>query len=157
MKNSDQYFKNDCETATVIDLQENWAVVELDEKGACHNCGAKMLCRPNGSGKRILRISNTINANIGDQVLIEQIGANQLKLTLIQYGLPLIGFLAGVLLTGRFIKDSILGVPVEIIQMFCGILVVILSGFGIYFWSKRKAKRGFYVFRLREILNSTRK
>ncbi|HOG76494.1 MAG TPA: SoxR reducing system RseC family protein [Candidatus Marinimicrobia bacterium] len=154
MNNNDQYFKTDDETATVIDADQHWVTVELAEKDTCHSCGAKMICRPNSTGKRILKIPNTINAKVGDTVLIEQIGANQLKLTIVQYGLPLFGFLFGVLIANRFIKHSIFGIPADIVQMFCGIIVVILTGFVIYFWSKRKAKSGFNVFRLRQTLNS---
>jgi len=154
MNDNAQYFKNDCETATVVNLQEGWAMVELNEKETCHECGAKMICRPNATGKRILRIPNTIGAGVGDQVLIEQIGANQLKLTMIQYGLPLGGFLAGVLIAGRYIKHSVYGIPVEIVQMFCGIVIVILVGFGIYFWSRSKARSEFNVFRLRRFTES---
>ncbi|HPC36174.1 MAG TPA: SoxR reducing system RseC family protein [Candidatus Marinimicrobia bacterium] len=153
MNNNDQYFKTDNEVATVIIADQRWVTVELEEKDACHSCGAKMICRPNSTGKRILKMPNTINAKVGDQVLIEQIGANQLKVTLVQYGLPLFGFLIGVLIANRYIKDSTLGIPADIAQMLCGILAVILTGFVIYFWSKHKAKSGFNVFRLRQILN----
>jgi len=154
MNNNDQYFKSDCEKATVSAVQERWAIVELEEKDGCHECGAKMICRPNATGKRTLKMLNIIDAKVGDQVLIEQIGANQLKLTMIQYGLPLIGFLAGVLLSNHYIQNSLWGIPPEIAQMFCGTVMVILVGFGIYFWSRRKARSEFNVFRLRQIINS---
>jgi len=154
MNNSDQYFTRDCETATVIAVKDRWVSVELEEKDGCHECGAKMICRPNATGKRTLKMLNTIGAKVGDQVLIEQIGANQFKLTLIQYGLPLVGFLAGILISNHYIKHSLWGVPAEIMQMFCGTGMVVMVGFGIYFWSRRQARSEFNVFRLRKIINS---
>jgi positive regulator of sigma E activity len=152
MSDNDQYFKSDCETATVVAIQERWVVVELDEKDACHACGAKMICRPNATGKRTLKILNTLQAKIGDRVLIEQIGANQLKLTTIQYGLPLLGFLTGVLIANYHIKSDFLGIPAELLQMACGVMMVIIIGFGIFLWSRKKAQSGFSIFRLRQVL-----
>ncbi|MFH1212600.1 MAG: SoxR reducing system RseC family protein [Candidatus Neomarinimicrobiota bacterium] len=154
MSNKDQYFKSDCETATVTAVEGRWVVIELEQQDGCHECGAKMICRPNASGKRVLKIPNTLSARVGEQVQIEQIGRNQLKLTMIQYGLPLFGFLAGILIASHYIRQRVFGVPAEIAQFFCGVVVIILIGFGINIWSKRQAQKDFSVFRLRQIISN---
>ena len=154
MRSEDQYFAEDIEIATVISAENGWLTVELESRDACHSCGAKMLCRPNDSGKRILKIRATQATLPGDRVVIEQIGGNQLKIALVQYGLPLMTFLGTIIIASRVITEPWKSLPAEVVQFICGIGAVILTGVCIYWWSRRQVKRGFFVFRLRAVLKT---
>ena len=142
------------ETGVVRDIRNAIAEVELYSNEACDHCGAKHICRPGADGKRILRIPNTLGAKVGDTVNIEQQGANQLRLTTIQYGLPLLSFLLGVVIGSLVLPDAILLLPRDLSSFLLGIALLLLSGLFIRHWTKRKARQNFHVFRMDSILNS---
>jgi len=138
------------ELGLVIGLRGEYAEVEMQSGDACHECGARVICRPNASGKRILYIRNTLNAGIGDSVFIEQSGANQLRLASMQYGLPMISFLVGLFTGNLILPVTFLHVPKDIASFLLGLLFLIFSGFITYAWTRRKAADRFYVFRMTE-------
>jgi len=141
----------DLDLGEVVELKGEFASVELQTKDACHSCGARFVCRPNGLGKRILFIRNILNAKVGDKVLIEQLGSNQLKLATMEYGLPLLGFLISMLVASQFISSSILGIPNEIILFIIGLVALFIFGYITNIWSKRKALKNFHIFEMKEI------
>ena len=81
------------EVGIVTALRNNEAIVELSLQESCESCGARFMCVPDQSGKRQLRVSNSINANIGNHVAISEKSNFLLKVSFLQYGLPFIGFL----------------------------------------------------------------
>jgi len=94
---------------------------------------------------------NTLNAKIGDRIIIEQSDKNQLKLAFMQYGLPLIGFLIAVIFTGIFIKGAVIGIPPEVLQFIIAILVLLFAGLLTWNWANKKASTDFSVFSMKEI------
>lgn len=147
------YFRSDYEYGTVVAQEGEWVTVELPTQDSCHSCGAKMICQPNRQGRRVLRLPNTIEAQIGDLVRIEQVGKKQLMLTAVQYGLPLATFLLLVIGGNYLIRDKVWGIPHDLFLMFIGLVGVGLSGVVIYYWSKWQARRRFSVFRLVSIVS----
>ncbi|RKY51418.1 MAG: hypothetical protein DRP89_09025 [Candidatus Neomarinimicrobiota bacterium] len=142
---------SDMDLGEVVEIKGEFASVELQTKDACHSCGARFVCRPNDSGKRILYIRNILNAKVGDKVLIEQLGSNQLKLAIMQYGLPLLGFLISILVASQFISSYILGIPKDIILFLIGVVAIIIFGYITNIWCKRQALKNFQVFEMKEI------
>lgn len=142
---------SDLDLGEVVEVKGEFASLELQTKDACHSCGARFVCRPNGSGKRILFVRNILNAKVGDKVLIEQLGSNQLKLAVMEYGLPLLGFLISMLVANQFISSSILGIPKEITLFIIGLVSLFIFGYITNIWSKRKALKNFHIFGMKEI------
>ncbi|MFH2025412.1 MAG: SoxR reducing system RseC family protein, partial [bacterium] len=103
------------------------------------------------SGKRTLRLKNTLNAKIDDRILIEQSDKNQLQLTFMQYGFPLLGFLISIILAGVFIKAPLIGIPPEVLQFTIAVLVLFLAGWLTRIWATKKASTDFSVFSMKEI------
>ncbi len=141
----------DLDLGEVVEVKGEFASVELQTKDACHSCGARFVCRPNDSGKRILYVRNILNAKVGDKVLFEQLGPNQLKLATMQYGLPLLGFLISILVASQFISSSIFGIPEDIILFIIGVVAIIIFGYITNIWSRRKALKNFHIFDMKEI------
>jgi len=141
----------DFEIGEVVEIKGDRAGIELVESNNCHSCGARMICRPGDSGKRILYLKNTLNTQIGDRILIEQSDKNQLKLAFMQYGLPLLSFLLAVLVANYLIFGSYLGIPSDILQFGIGLVVLAIAGLISRSWAKRKAAGGFSVFSMKEI------
>jgi len=141
----------DFETGIIVNINDNIADIELLENDLCHSCGARMICRPGDLGKRILKLKNTLNAKIGDKILIEQSDKNQLKLAFMQYGFPLLAFLVAVVLAGLFIRVPLIGIPAEIIQFIIAALMLFLAGLLTRRWAVKKASTNFSVFSMKEI------
>ncbi|MDO9547657.1 MAG: SoxR reducing system RseC family protein [Candidatus Marinimicrobia bacterium] len=139
------------EIGVIVDLEDNVAEIELLENDHCHSCGARMICRPGDSGKRVLKLTNTLNVKIGDRILIEQSDKNQLKLAFMQYGFPLLGFLIAIIISGIFIKMPFAGIPTEVLQFIIAVLVLILAGLLTRIWATKKAATDFSVFSMKEI------
>lgn len=65
----------------------------------CHGCG---VCRPGRNGAPVLEASNPEGAAVGQKVTVEIRDGEGLVLAGILYGIPLAGFLLGVVLSSRF-------------------------------------------------------
>ena len=139
------------EIGNIVNIENNIAEVELLENDQCHSCGARMICRPGDSGKRTLKLKNTLNARIGDRILIEQSDKNQLKLAFMQYGFPLLGFLISIIIAGGLLSEPVLGIPSEITQFIIAVTVLLLAGWLTRRWAARKAATDFSVFSMKEI------
>lgn len=122
------------ESGIVIKCYKNKAVVELyysnseqDGKKKCDTCGARVLCIPADNGKRVINAYNTLNAKVGNKVVIKEDENTIFKLSMLQYGIPLLGFLTGLL--GFYIIAPDTGqIPAEIIHFLGGILGLGISG-----------------------------
>jgi len=80
---------------TVLDGDQ--AHVEILTGEACAGCGARVLCKPGANNSNILIAFNQAGGQVGDRVEIRESGNILLKLSLLQYVPPLLGFVLGVL------------------------------------------------------------
>ncbi len=143
--------KEDFEIGKVIEVQDGFAKVELADTETCHTCGARLICLPQGSGKRILRLKNSLHAPIGSKVRIEQSDKKQLILGMMQYGLPTAGFVIGVVGANQLITHPMRGIPADLIQFGVGLILLIITGLIVRLWCKSRASKGFAVFTMKEI------
>ncbi len=109
------------ETGVVTGVQGDEAIVTLNLQQACASCGARILCVPDNTGKRILRVANPLHANVGSRVAIAEQSGFLLKLSALQYGIPFIGFLTGIFLL-YFTQVSVASIPPELIMFFGGLI-----------------------------------
>jgi len=115
--------KNIKDSGIVVDLQESFAYVQISSNDACQSCGAAMFCNPGNRDNHQIKVYNSCNARIGDSVQLSEPGNLLLNVSLVQYGLPMLGFLAGIFISYFTVpKES--AVPLEIIYLiagFCGL------------------------------------
>jgi positive regulator of sigma E activity len=142
---------SDQEIGKVIDLSGDYAILEVKESAACRGCHAKVVCSAGKDGNRCLKLKNTLNAQIGDSVAFETSENQQVAITAMQYGLPLLGFMAG--LTGYFygLADYI-QFPKEIGAFMAGIALMIGFGLITRLWSEKKSKT-MILHQMKEILS----
>ena len=88
-----------CQTGKVIAVSGQTAVVRFVRGDACGRCNA---CFHLGAKEAEIEIRNTIGARVGDEVSIELKGGSMLKASVIMYGAPLAGLLAGVLIGAQW-------------------------------------------------------
>ena len=146
----------DSEIAEVVAVNNQKATLLMKNKDICRSCGARYICKTDSKNNRLIRVQNTINARLGDQVLVEQSDKNILILSLMQYGLPLVGFLSAIVIANLFIPEITTWMPREIWLFLIGFVTLIFAGFLIRLWSKRKSLNNFSVLIMKRIVTEKR-
>lgn len=82
-----------CRSGRVLSAEAGRAVVRFVRSDACGHCNA---CFSLGSHEADIEIDNPLGARPGDMVSIEMKGSGMVRASLIMYGVPLLGLLAGV-------------------------------------------------------------
>lgn len=136
------------DTGIVTQIDGNYATITIATTDSCKNCGIRFLCSPGSDKEKTITLENIIDAKIGDKVAITEASNILLKLSLLQYGLPLIGFLLGIVFGIQF---QIQWQPVEFYQFLCGLLGLGLAGIISYLIIKRMAKKPGKFFRFEKI------
>lgn len=91
--------------------------IETDDN--CEGCGIKFLCAPKAGEDKIIKLENSIDGKLGDAVEISEASNVLLTLSILQYGLPLIGFLAGIFISYNM---EVAFKPVELFQFIFGMI-----------------------------------
>lgn len=129
----------------VSNINGSFATVIIETEDSCATCGIKFLCSPGSDKQKTITLKNTINAKMGDRVTVSEASNVLLKLSVLQYGLPLIGFLFGVIIASQ---ANIRLQPVELYQFFSGLLGLGLAGLISYLIIKRMAKTPEKLFKI---------
>ncbi len=137
---------------TVIEVRNGIARVSLRENAECEQCGARILCAPDASGERSLVARNSLNARIGEQVVVKESRDILLRLSLLQYGLPLLGFLLGVFIIYLSGITAFM-VPIELVSFLAGLGGIAISGWYGRKWASSLAKKSDMYFEITKIYN----
>ncbi|MCJ7801900.1 MAG: SoxR reducing system RseC family protein [Candidatus Marinimicrobia bacterium] len=136
------------DTGIITKIEDNFATIAIDSTDDCKDCGIRFLCSPGSEKEKIIRLENTIDAKIGDIVTISEASNILLKLSILQYGLPLIGFLAGIFISYNL---NINFKPIELFQFICGIIGLGIAGIVSYSIIKWIAKKPNKLYSVRKV------
>jgi positive regulator of sigma E activity len=139
------------ERGIVRELNGTYALVELEAQQACEHCSARVLCIPDGRGKRIIRVINDKQVREGQWVEIGEAESFLLKVAAIQYGIPFLGFIFGIFLI-YFIATPVSGLPFELEMFFSGLMGLLLGGYGARLLLKQIAQTRQTAFIILKIL-----
>jgi len=139
------------ETGVITRLMGDKALVQMEMQPTCESCAARVLCVPDRSGKRILKAANPFGAKIGSRVVVNESDNFLLKLSSIQYGIPLIGFLLGIIIC-YVIDLSIAEIAPEFIMFAGGITGLGLSALIARNLAQKLAQQGREFFIISKIL-----
>ncbi len=95
------------ECGTVIDVQNNYAILEIMQQDACASCAAHEACAVLGGGKKQISVINSLNAKRGDGVEICISDRGSLISALIVYALPILLLLAGMVCGSVFFQNGV--------------------------------------------------
>lgn len=115
------------ETANVIGVEGDELVLEADRKSACGGCAVKAGCGTSVISKVLgqhtvqFRLKNSLNASIGDRVVVGLNEKDMLLGSVLIYFMPLLCMIICSLLAYQFISDN------EVLVMGAG-LAGLLSG-----------------------------
>ncbi len=126
------------DTGSITQIDNNFATIIIDSTDECKDCGIRFLCSPGSDNQKTITLENIIDAKVGDRVAISEASNILLKLSFLQYGLPLIGFLIGIIITTQI---NIKLQPLELYQFLCGLLGLGLAGVISYTIITRMAKK----------------
>ncbi|MFH2129366.1 MAG: SoxR reducing system RseC family protein [bacterium] len=115
------------EIGIVKAVSQHQTVVELQVSDACESCGARILCRPGRNGLHEMVVQNSVHASVGDVVKLDETGNLLLILSLIQYGLPLLGLLGGIFIIYG-LKPTLFSLRFELVMTAGGFIGLILGG-----------------------------
>ena len=125
------------EVVEVTEVNGNNATVFIQRSTACKDCGMCMV------GKKNLEVyatvKNTLNAQVGDKVTVEMELRNVLSASMIMYTIPLIGFVAGLLL-GHNVFSKMWGTPADLTGFGLGMILLAL----VYLAIKLVDKKGVF-------------
>lgn len=111
----------------VLDKKDGKIVIQItDNMDACEGCSAHALCGKKDCDDAQIILNDREDLKINDEVLIEEEGSLLIKTSLIAYGIPLIFFAAGILLSGNI---SVGNIPKELLQFISGCLGLVIGGF----------------------------
>ena len=136
------------DTGTITQIDDSFVTISIDSTDDCKDCGIRFLCSPGSEKDKTITLENSIDAKVGDRVSISEASNILLKLSLLQYGLPLIGFLIGIVVgTQLNIKLQ----PIEFYQFLCGLFGLGLAGIISFLIIKRMAKKPDNYFKFKKI------
>lgn len=111
----------------VTAIERGWAVLEMTRPSACRGCG---MCQPSSNAKRVKAICE-IDANIGDYVTVEMKDGDVVKAAGIAYGVPLLGFLAGMVSGNGLSRYLGMEKSGDLFSAIGGFLFLALAYFGV--------------------------
>lgn len=100
------------ETARVIAIDNNQLLLEAETRAACNACAAKQCCGTSVLSKWIGRkftrfqVPNTVNARVGDEVVVGLAEEAMLKGSVFVYLLPLLSMIGSALLADGLISTD---------------------------------------------------
>lgn len=140
----------DTEIGIVKSVTENETVVTLQPTEACEDCGARLFCRPGKNGAHEMRVVNAVGAVPGQVVELAETGNLLLILSLLQYGLPLVGLLSGIFLVYGTAPVTV-AVRIELIMAVAGLAGLLLGGVIANISIRRLSMSIGYVYRIAAI------
>ncbi len=146
---------SDHEIGVVKTVSEDRTIVELQPGEVCESCSARIICRPGKSGAHEMAVLNTIGARPGEVVELDETGNLLLILSLMQYGLPLLGLLSGVFLVYG-LNLALFSIRFELLMATAGLFGLLLGGVLAYLGLGYLSRRIGNVFKITAI-QTTRK
>ena len=103
------------EVGVVREVKDGRATVVFERTEACKACGA---CTKVGAQEVMVVVDNTENAKPGDTVAVAMDGGTVMSASLIMYGAPLLGLIAGVGIPMLLGADQIVCAVVGLVAAF---------------------------------------
>ncbi len=142
--------EQDHEIGVVKEIREGRTIVELKPGEVCESCGARILCRPGSNGRHEMTVRNTLNARPGDVVELNEMGNLLLILSLLQYGLPLLGLIGGIFLING-IKPDLFSLRLELVMATGGFIGLLAGGVVARLWLERLSRTVNSIFEITAI------
>jgi sigma-E factor negative regulatory protein RseC len=123
--------------------QGNDAVVSIKRHAACGDCGACHIGKDKESVETVAK--NPIHAAVGETVEVEMEFVSVFRAAMICYGIPLLFFLIGSVLSYAMIAQLNLDMDQVLTPFFAGIFLLVVAYVGIRILDKKGLFKGRYM------------
>jgi positive regulator of sigma E activity len=127
------------ETGTVKSTEGNMAIVAVARKSACEGCTSG-ICKPDAQTMEIEAL-NQAGAGVGQKVRVTIKSALYMKSSMIVYGIPAIGLVAGAVLGKEVLSGIFRGTDPDILSAICGFAAFGITLAIIKIWSGTAGKK----------------
>jgi sigma-E factor negative regulatory protein RseC len=121
------------EEGIVKEAKDGIAVINIQDSDNCHECTAKIYCKPGKSEGRSLTVRDPYGVHPGDKVHVVIKGSKILSASFFLYGIPLILLLAGI-----FTGYEIFEVNKEFYSSLFAISLISVYALYMFLFSKKK-------------------
>jgi len=131
-------------------VQDETALVEVPDLDACTHCGIKMICGRGARKQGMLRAGNVLHATVGQMVGLTEYRGILVRVSFMQYAVPLLGFFLGVFIpycSGL----SIPAVADELVLFSFGLSGLFLGGAISWKWMLRLTRLHKHLFQISAI------
>ncbi len=131
------------EIAQVVAVDGDTVLCQTQRRSSCHSCSVKQGCGTSVLSKVVgqrssqIRIRNTLNAKVGDEVVLGIEENALVQGSLLMYTLPLLVMIASALLAQLWLESQ--GVSSELPVMLAALVGLILALFGVRYWMQKGA------------------
>ncbi|WKY46378.1 SoxR reducing system RseC family protein [Eubacteriaceae bacterium ES3] len=123
------------EIGVIKKQQGSSAVVSIKRHAACGDCGACQIGKDKASVETVAK--NPIHAAVGETVEVEMEFVSVFRAAMICYGIPLIFFLLGSLLSYVLVAQLNLELDMVLTPFFTGLIFLIIAYLGIRTFDKK--------------------
>ena len=127
------------------------ANVIVQRRSACDGCKVQGACKPSDEGMEIEAL-NPVQAKEGQKVKISIKPQAYLKGTIVIYGIPLLAFMAGVILGKNIGESYFKQMDSDIVSFISGFAALIISFLVVKAWSKKAETKTEFTPVIEEIL-----
>jgi sigma-E factor negative regulatory protein RseC len=131
------------ETGIVTSINDTYAKIKVQKRGACEGCAASGVCEPSEDGMEIEAL-NPVGAKAGQKVMVSLKPQAYLKGALFIYGFPLASFIAGVILGKNLGEAYFKGIDSDTVSVAVGFAALIVSFLIARSWSKKVEQKAEY-------------
>jgi len=138
------------EQGVVEEIVQEKAVVRIQKSSACAGCESRGSCMSTEDKPMPVELANELQANVGDRVELGMPSGSLMKLSLLVYFFPVIGFVAGAFITAAWAESLHMdSTTASLLGGFVAMAIV----FFVLIWLTRGAQdRGEYRPRMMRIL-----
>ena len=132
------------EEGTIIEINETTAMIKTRQMTACESCGERDTCHSTGGSPKIMEVEalNTVNAQLGDTVIVTFATSQLFKLSFLLYVFPVIVMIFGALLGERMAENF--GADPSAMSAFMGFSFFFASLAVVKLMDKKARKTGKY-------------
>jgi len=137
------------ESGIVTKLYGDTADVIVERKGGCEGCASSKICNSLGDGSVLISARNSINAELGNRVVVSISSRGLLFASAVIYVIPILGLLSGILVGRRFPSENF---SPDHVSFFFGILGLVFAVIGASVYSRKLENKSSMIPEITEVL-----
>ncbi len=128
------------EQGTVIDRKDDRVIIRVPRSSACESCASKAICHSTSETDMVIEADDPVGAKVGDRVVFTVGAADIIKAGVLFYLIPLLAFIAGVVI-GQVLPGLFsLRVNADMLSTLFGFVFVVLAFLGLRIYGRMAEK-----------------